>query len=111
MVMACSSCRTVAASAKSTPCFLRFAAAFRGSHSPSSAIDPQCMHKCAYCQPRALYRPATYSGESCATVDAGDIRIDTVQQAFREALVGARGFEPPTPRSRTECTGATFLNI
>src|SRR5688500_4169358 len=25
-------------------------------------------------------------------------------QCFREKLVGARGFEPPTPRSRTECS-------
>jgi len=50
--MACSSCKTIAASAKSTPCFLTFAAALRGSHSTSSFITrSKYMHNCAYRQP------------------------------------------------------------
>src|SRR5205814_8354618 len=29
---------------------------------------------------------------------------DRIPQCLCEILVGARGFEPPTPRSRTECS-------
>src|SRR5258706_4400814 len=39
------------------------------------------------------------------------VMTDRFRQCFRDKLVGARGFEPPTPRSRTELILTDFRTI